>query len=121
MPKRVKSLLKTPRRSNHIRQWREKYGLSQDQLVERVRERVETFSKSTLSRIENNRQDYRQTHLEAIAWALGGDKLKPGDLLERDPNHEDTMLWLRDRLSAASDQAIQNFKEMTEVWLKKAG
>jgi transcriptional regulator with XRE-family HTH domain len=70
-------------RPTFIRQWREHRGLSQDQLVERVRERLDTFSKSTLSRLENTRQAYTQPMLEAIAWALG---CEPEDLIMRTPD-----------------------------------
>lgn len=65
-----------------IRQWREQEGLSQDRLVERVREEIPTFSKSTLSRVENGKQPYTQPILEALARALGR---SPADLLMRDP------------------------------------
>lgn len=65
-----------------IREWREDRGLSQDRLVERVRETVDTFSKSTLSRLENGKQAYTQPILEAIAKALN---LDPEDLIMRRP------------------------------------
>lgn len=68
-----------------IREWREKRGLSQDQLVERARERVATFSKSTLSRLENAQQAYTQPILEVLAWALSVEVV---DLLIRHPNSE---------------------------------
>ncbi len=69
-------------RPTFIRQWREHRGLSQDLLVERVREHLDTFSKSTLSRLENTRQAYTQPMLEAIASALG---CEPEDLIMRLP------------------------------------
>ncbi len=68
-----------------IREWRHHRGLSQDRLVERVREHVETFSKSTLSRLELGQQPYTQSTLEALAWALG---CQPQDLLMRRPDSE---------------------------------
>lgn len=69
-------------RRNFIRQWRESYNLSQDQLVERVREYLPSFSKSTLSRLENAQSPYNQAQLEALAMAL---RCLPQDLLDRAP------------------------------------
>jgi transcriptional regulator with XRE-family HTH domain len=85
MPTRIKTRngRARPRGSpNFIRAWREFRRLSQDRLVAKVRERVTTFSKSTLSRLETGGQDYRQPVLEALAWAL---ECTPADLLERSP------------------------------------
>lgn len=81
MPART-SPLKPHIRLTFIRAWREYRGLSQDRLVERVREHAEGFSKSTLSRIENGKQAYTQFVLEALAIALD---CSPADLIMRDP------------------------------------
>jgi len=70
-----------------VKHWREAAGLSQDRLVERVRENIPTFSKSTLSRIENGKQAYTQPVLEALADALGR---APADLIMREPTNQ---LW----------------------------
>lgn len=87
-----------------IKAWRDDRELSQDQLVERVRERVSTFSKSTLSRLENGKQAYTQPILEAIAWALS---LDPEDLIMRRPGDE---IWsIMDnlkRMDAADRQQV---------------
>lgn len=69
-------------RPTYIRDWRKHRGLSQDKLVERVREKLLTFSKSTLSGIERSERPYTQPILEAIAWALG---CEPEDLIMRRP------------------------------------
>ena len=107
MPHRVRPLLPQPRR-NFIRDWREAAGLSQDALVERVRERLETFSKSTLSRIENSRQPYSQPILEALAWALA---CEPGDLIMRKP---DSPVWTTaDNLSPAFPEMINDLRHLT--------
>jgi len=53
-----------------------------DQLVARVMPLVDSFSKSTLSRIENGQQGYTQETLEALAQAL---ECRPTDLLIQDP------------------------------------
>ena len=72
-----------PLKRCYIREWRTRPpGMSQDRLVERVRERLEKFSKSSLSRIENARQPYSQPILEAIADALN---CEPADLLKPVP------------------------------------
>lgn len=67
----------------YIREWRKYRGLSQDRLVERVREQLLGFSKSTLSRVETGKQPYTQPILEALADALN---CAPADLLMRDPS-----------------------------------
>lgn len=69
-------------RRNFIRAWREYRGLSQDKLVERVREHLPSFSKSNLSRLENSTSPYNQVTLEALALALS---VEPQRLLDRDP------------------------------------
>lgn len=86
-----------------IREWRENRGLSQDRLVERVREYAESFSKSTLSRLENGKQPYTQPILEALAWALD---CSPADLIMRDPG---SSIWsIMDELqSMPADQQSQ--------------
>jgi len=60
-----------------IREWREYRGLSQDRLAERIGK-----STATISQIENNRQGYTQSTLEALADALNTD---PASLLMRNP------------------------------------
>lgn len=102
MPPRVTARLKQPRK-NYIRAWREAAGLSQDQLVARAREHLETFSKSTLSRIENGSQAYTQPMLEALALALG--RKEPADLLIRDPRSEVWTIWDTVRALPADEQA----------------
>lgn len=102
-------------RPHFIRAWRVHRGLSQDQLVARVRERVDGFSKSTLSRIERALQPYSQPILEAIAWALD---CEPQDLLMRQPG---SPIWsIMDTLQSVSveDQAqivriIQTFRKVS--------
>lgn len=84
MPPRIKSK-DQEYEPTYIRAWREHRGLSQDELVDRCSERVDTMSKSSLSRIENGQQPYSQPILEALAWALN---CSEADLLERDPKAE---------------------------------
>lgn len=96
-----------------IRAWREHRQLSQDQLVERVRERVDTFSKSTLSRLENGKQPYTQSTLEALAWALS---CEPQDLLMRQPDSDfwsiiDTLQAMDPTEQAAALRVIQAMRK----------
>ena len=86
MPPRIRQTSRFPQK-NYIREWRKHCHLSQDKLVDRVRERVEGFSKASLSRIENGLQPYTQETLEVLAWALGR---TPADLLVRKP---DCPIW----------------------------
>lgn len=88
-----------------IREWRERANLSQDRLVDRVRERIETFSKSSLSRVENGRQPYSQPILEAIAWALS---CESADLLKPIPRPEtDLEKYVRSLNEAEQERALQ--------------
>jgi transcriptional regulator with XRE-family HTH domain len=65
-----------------IKHWRKFRGLSQDRLVSRVAELVPSFSKASLSRIENSLQPYSQPILEAVATSLN---CRPADLIMRNP------------------------------------
>jgi transcriptional regulator with XRE-family HTH domain len=109
MPKRVKNRLKPEPRRTFIREWRETAGLSQDKLVERVREHLEGFSKSTLSRLENGRQPYTQPMIEAIATALG---CTPADLITRKPDAE---IWsIMDTLQSLPPEEQQTIIRMID-------
>lgn len=93
---------------NYIRAYRKKNNLSQDRLVERMRERLETFSKSSLSRIENGIQPYSQPILEAAAWALN---CEPGDLLKPIPAPETELQRFVRRLNNKDqDRALRLLK-----------
>ena len=61
--------------------------MTQEQLVDRASERLNSFSKSTLSRLESGQQPYSPDILEALAWAL---ECTPADLIARDPS---SPLW----------------------------
>ncbi len=111
--KRANSIKPQIRRT-FIRQWREYRGLSQDRLVEQMRELVTGFSKSTLSRIENGHQAYTQPVLEALAESL---RCSPADLIMRDPNSE---IWsIADTLEALPKEQQQTVITMIEA-LRKA-
>ena len=114
MPKRI---TQEPgcRRKTFIKNWREHRGLSQDRLVDRVRERVETFSKSSLSRIENGKQPYTQETLEVIAWALD---CEPADLIMRDPEND---IWtIMDTLKQLPPDERKQVARIVETFKKSA-
>ena len=97
----------------YIKEWREDRGLSQDKLVERVRDRVEGFSKSTLSRIERGEQPYSQPILEAIAWAIG---CEPSDLLMRQPGSE---MWsIVDQLRSVPENDLAQVARIVSTFRK---
>jgi transcriptional regulator with XRE-family HTH domain len=98
-----------------IRQWRKHAGLSQDRLVERVRERIEGFSKASLSRVETGKQPYSQPILEAISWALG---CEPQDLLMRDPSAPDALWTIADQLRKADPEQRKAVLRVVEAMLK---
>ena len=112
MPRRI-TLTKRKLRPTFIKSWRKYRNLSQDRLVERVSERVENFSKSSLSRIENSKQPYSQDILEALAWALN---CEPEDLLMRDPESEvwsimDTLKKLPPNEQAQVRRIVDTFRK----------
>lgn len=71
MPKRIKLVEGVERQRHFIQKWREWRGLSQDDVMNRLAERMTGFSKASLSRVENGQQPYSQDWLEGIAWVLG--------------------------------------------------
>lgn len=112
MPRRVSSRTRTYRRT-YIREWRKHRGLSMDRLVDRVREYLEGFSKSTLSRVENAKQGYTQPMLEAIALALN---TEPQNLLMRTPDSE---IWsLIDNLESLPPDDRQRVAAIVETFRK---
>lgn len=112
MPPRVTHRARQLRRT-FIREWRENRALSQDKLVERVRERVDTFSKSTLSRLERGEQPYSQPILEALAWALD---CEPQDLIMRRPDSE---LWsIMDSLEQVPEEDRPRLARIIETFRK---
>jgi transcriptional regulator with XRE-family HTH domain len=111
MPPRIGNQRQKHRR-NFIRAWREERGLSQDQLVDRVREQLDSFSKASLSRLENGKQPYSEPILEALAYAL---MIEPGDLVMRDPKSEvwsimDTLKGLGEEDRAQVARIIATFR-----------
>lgn len=113
MPRRITKQTENLTRT-FIREWREHRGLSQDRLVARVAERVDGFSKSSLSRIETAKQPYSQPILEALAWALS---CEPADLIMRDPK---SPIWsIMDALRDMTPDQQRQIAAVVEA-LKKA-
>lgn len=97
MAKKVISRLKPEPQARHfIRQWRKHRGLTQERLAERI-----DMSMSSISQLENGKQNYTQATLEAIADAL---QCSPGDLLMRDPTDGDAIWSIWEGLKAPQRQ-----------------
>lgn len=110
MPPRID--LKKPLKPTFIKEWREKENISQDRLVERVRELVDGFSKASLSRLENGKQPYSQPILEAIAISLG---CEPVNLLRPPTEPENELAAYVLKLSAAKQrQALRLIRAMVD-------
>lgn len=93
------ALLKRPLTRPYIQQWRDRAGLTQEQVATRVEDILGTsFTAATLSRIENAKSPYNQRQLEAIAEALGRE---PWELLNRDPEKEGEVVDITDLLRDA--------------------
>lgn len=67
-----------------IQQWRKHRGLSQEQLADRI-----GIDRTSISKIENGKQEYSQGFLEAVAYAL---MCEPADLIMRDPT-KPSAIW----------------------------
>jgi transcriptional regulator with XRE-family HTH domain len=74
-----------------VREWRNKLGLTQEQLAGRT-----PFSPGAISQLETGRTAYTQPMLEAISNALG---VEPGDLISRNPYAEGDVIYLFNDLS----------------------
>lgn len=108
MPRRIAFQSKTERRRTFIKDWREKRGLSQERLAERL-----DMSPAQLSRIENAVQGYTQDVLEAIADALETDA---ASLIMRDPNAPEAIWSIWEHAQPAERRQIE---EVAKVITKK--
>lgn len=77
----------------YFKEWRKKAGLTQEQLADRI-----GVTASSISQLENGKQGFTDSTLEALAVALN---CTPSDLLGRNPLKEgvvvDIMALLKDR------------------------
>jgi transcriptional regulator with XRE-family HTH domain len=85
----------------YIRAWRERAGLTQDQLAERI-----GTTHGTLSKIESGQQPYGQRLVDRIAAALD---IHPAQLLWGDPKDESSIWRIAgqaSRLTEAQRKAV---------------
>lgn len=99
--------------THYIRQWRDKRGLSLEQLADRMEKEpgVRLLTPMSISRIERGQQPFTEATLYAFASALD---CSPSDLIEVNPLVEGDVI---DLLRAMSDEerrkAIQVLRAMT--------
>lgn len=86
-----------PHRPTNIRRWRQKSGLSLDQLAEKAK-----VDKGNLSKMERGLLPYNQEVMERVAEALG---VTVGDLIEREPDHAPA-LWTTLRRASPEQQRL---------------
>jgi transcriptional regulator with XRE-family HTH domain len=86
---------------NHLKAWREKRGLSQEELAEKA-----GTTKSVISLLENEKRPLSAKWLRKFAEAL---KTKPGYILDHDPNElNDDVFDIWDRIAAGDrSQAVR--------------
>lgn len=113
MAKRVTTQFKERHRRHYIREWRKFRGLTQEQLAGRI-----GMAASTISQLENDKQDYSQATLEALASALS---CEPGDLLMRNPAVSDSLWSIEDQLQKADPAKRAEIISVVEVMLRRAG
>lgn len=87
---RVKPNFKSPKPRYFFKEWRKHRRLTQAELAE-----VVGVSEATISQLENGKQGFTDSTLEALANALA---CKPGDLLMRNPLDEDAPWSIWDTL-----------------------
>lgn len=99
---------------SYIREWRQKKGYTQKQVVEQLAERAGDTpaedptlriprTEASLSRIESGKQNFTMATLEALAEVLEADE--PGWLLDRNPLKAGEVISMIERLT--DDQAAQ--------------
>jgi len=93
----------------HIRAWRKKLGLTQEQLAARI-----DMSISSVSKIETGKTNYTQETLEALAYAMGRD---PADLLRAPPDADAPELWsvVQGMGPEQREQALRIIRALTDA------
>jgi transcriptional regulator with XRE-family HTH domain len=112
MTKRAQPVPKPQRRRHFIKEWREKRGLSQEQLAERVGK-----SRGLIGQLETYRINYTAETLEAIAYAL---QCEPWDLLNVDPSKEGQVIDVMDLLRKATPEQRERAIGYIEGMVRKA-
>ncbi|WP_052699660.1 helix-turn-helix domain-containing protein [Martelella endophytica] len=95
-----------------FKEWRKHRGLTQEELASRI-----GVSASSVSQLENGKQGFTDSTLEAYAWALG---CNPGDLLMRNPLEENAMWSIWEDAMKADPARQQQIVDYARFLLGKA-
>lgn len=101
---------KAPYRRTFLRQWREYRNLTQDQAADRI-----GVDRSHLSKIENGREPYNQSFLEAAAIAYLCD---PPDILMRNPLDKSAVWTLIDAVKTTTPATQKQIQAVVETIIK---
>jgi transcriptional regulator with XRE-family HTH domain len=97
---------KPVRRPTFIRAWRDFRGYTQEQMITRLEAAGLKLSTSQLSRIENGKQEYKQSQLEVFAVALN---CEPWNLIWRDPKGPASLIDQVAPLSPEQQRRVADF------------
>ena len=86
----------------YFAEWRKHRGLTQDKLAE-----LTGLTPSSISQLENGKQGFTQSTIEALAEALG---CKPGDLLQNHPTEKNGKDMLSSQLQMLTDTKLEQAK-----------
>lgn len=93
---------------NLFKKWRDHLHLTQDQVSGRT-----GIPKSTLSKLENGKMEYSQSHLEALSEAYG---IEPSDLIGRIPGAPTELTLLVNKIPPENrDAAVAVLRALTKV------
>lgn len=98
------------RQKTFLREWREYFGINQDEAAARVE-----IDRTTLSKIERGILPYNQDFLERLAIAYG---CEPHDFLETNPLAPDQPRLVWDALKKASPEKQAEAWRIVEALLK---
>lgn len=91
---------------HYLKEWRQKLGLSQEQVVGRLLELDDPKLPATaasLSRLENGRQPYSERVIEALAHVYGRE---PWEMIGNNPLKEGLVIDLTHRLNEAQQRQV---------------
>ncbi|MET3601838.1 helix-turn-helix domain-containing protein [Martelella mangrovi] len=104
---------KKERPSYFFKEWRKHRRLTQEELASRI-----GVSASSVSQLENGKQGFTDSTLEAYAWALS---CNPGDLLMRNPLEENEMWSIWDQASKADPAKQKQLIDFARYVLSRTG